>query len=535
MNLLLDAWMPVRRRSGHDWIAPWQLTDEDDPVLDFDAARPDFNAALWQFCIGLLATLMPPVDAAERRERLNTPPSPEALKALFETHAHAFELDGDGPRFMQDFDAQMDGADTPISGLLIDSPGGKTVRDNTDHFVKRDRVESLCKACAALALFTLQLNAPSGGSGHRTSLRGGGPLTTLVRFSPQARSDGAPITAWSQLWLNVCSHAVERSPSSCWPWMASTRTSINDEVITAVDSPYLTVYWGMPRRIRLKFVEKANVCDLCGRGSKQSIREYVTQTYGANYLSSGWLHPLSPYYRGKAEGEWLPEHPQEGGIGYRHWPALLYGNAAGGKRQADVIDCALELASRPGNGWNRYTPLRLWAFGFDIYNNMKARSWHEADMPVYAVEDPKQLGIYADLLQQLVGAADLVRRYTTGAVRRAWLGDRDAKGDFSDIDRAFWARTEPAFFQLAAQMRDAVTAGDDDESLRQRWLDVIRRAAREVFDERAANAPLGDTDPAVLAAAHNDLQKKLRGPKLLGQLGLARDNPRTAGRKRSKA
>src|SRR5690606_601020 len=151
------------------------------------------------------------------------------------------------------------------------------------------------------------------------------------------------------------------------------------------------------------------------------------------------------------------------------------------------------------------------------------------------VEDPERLKDYSELLEQLVGAASLARLYTTGAVRRAWFGDREARGDFSDIDRAFWARTEPAFFQLAAQMRDAVTAGDEDEPLRQRWLDVVRRAAREVFDERAANAPLGDTDPAVLAAAHNDLQKKLRGPKLLGQLGLARDNPRTAGRKRSKA
>jgi hypothetical protein len=31
-------------------------------------------------------------------------------------------------------------------------------------------------------LFSLQLNAPSGGKGYRTGLRGGGPLTTLIEL-----------------------------------------------------------------------------------------------------------------------------------------------------------------------------------------------------------------------------------------------------------------------------------------------------------------------------------------------------------------
>lgn len=532
MNLLLDAWMPVRRRSGLDWIAPWQLTDEDDPVLDFDAARPDFNAALWQFCIGLVATLMPPVDATERRERLNIPPSPSELKTLFEAHAPAFQLDGDGPRFMQDFDARMGGAEMPIAGLLIESPGDKTVRDNGDHFVKRDRVDALCPGCASLALFTLQANAPSGGAGHRTSVRGGGPLTTLLRFAPQARADGALATLWQQLWLNVPEGPSTTSPEKAWPWLSPTRISSKGEVVTAIDRPSVMVYWATPRRIRLEFVDESGTCDLCDRDGERQVRHYVTRPHGANY--EGWMHPLSPYYRTRADAEWLPQHPQLGGLGYRHWPALLYGNSEGSVRAAAVIDAARQLAARPGSGWHRHVPLRLWAFGYDM-DNMKARSWHEADMPVYALEDPARLKAYSGLLEQLVGAASLARLYTTGAVRRAWFGDRDAKGDFSDIDRAFWARTEPAFFQLAAQMRDAVTAGHDDEALRQRWLEIIQRAAREVFGERAANAPLGDTDPAVLAAAHNDLQKKLRGPKLLAQLGLVRDTPRGTGRKRSKA
>lgn len=527
MNLLLDAWIPVRRRSGSGWIAPWQLTDEDDPVLDFDAARPDFNAALWQFCIGMLATLLPPGDPTERRERLNVPPFPELLKALFEKDAPTFQLDGDGPRFMQDFDVRMDGTEVAVAGLLIESPGDKTVRDNSDHFVKRDRVDALCPACSALALFTLQANAPAGGAGHRTSLRGGGPLTTLLKFGPQARVDGALPILWQQLWLNVAERSHVLPADRRWPWLSPTRSSSKGEVITAVDSPQETVYWATPRRIRLDFVDEKGTCDLCGRGSGRLVRHYVTRPHGTNY--AGWVHPLSPYYRVKADAEWLPQHPQPGGLGYRHWPGLLYGNVEDTARPAEVVDTARQLAARPGSGWHRNVPLRLWAFGYDM-DNMKARSWLEADMPVYVVDDPVRLRIYSELLTQLVDAASLVRLYTTGAVRRAWFADRESKGDFGAVDRSFWGRTEPAFFRLAAQMRDVVNAGEDDVALRQRWLETIQRAAREVFDERAGNVSLGDADPAVLAAAHNDLQKKLHGPKLMRLLGLARDAEST-GRK----
>lgn len=524
MNLLLDAWLPVRCRSGRDWIAPWQLTDSDDPVLDFDAARPDFNAALWQFCIGLLATVMPPADPAERRERLNTPPTPQALRALFERYAHAFNLDGDGPRFMQDFDAQMGGATASIAGLLIESPGEKTIRDNADHFIKRTRVAALCPACAALALFTLQLNAPAGGAGHRTSLRGGGPLTTLLRFAPQARVDGAAPTLWHQLWLNVSGHAGGAPPEAAWPWLVPTCTSSKGEVVTAVDAPATLAYWATPRRIRLVFDDGGDTCDLCGRGGDRFVRHYSTRPHGANY--DGWMHPLSPYYRVRVDQPWLPQHPQPGGPGYRHWPALMYGNTEATARPAGVIGSAQELAARPGSGWNRGIRLRLWAFGFDM-DNMKARSWSAADMPVHALEDVALLGDYAGLLQKLVDAAGLVRLYTAGAVRRAWFGERDAKGSLPVIDQEFWARTEAAFFELASEARDTLTAGNDDEPLRQRWLETLRRTARAIFDERAANVPMSEADPAAVAIAYNDLQKKLRGPKLLGLLALANDARRT--------
>lgn len=43
MNLIRDAWMPVvRANSGRGLIAPWQIAEQTDPVVELAAPRPDF-------------------------------------------------------------------------------------------------------------------------------------------------------------------------------------------------------------------------------------------------------------------------------------------------------------------------------------------------------------------------------------------------------------------------------------------------------------------------------------------------------------
>ena len=196
MNLLNAPWMPVRLRDGsREWVGPAQLARPD--IVALDADRADFNGALAQFAIGLLQTAAPVDGPARWRSGFNEPPGAETLAQWFAPLAMAFEFDGAGPRFMQDASLGADeGVVCDIGGLLIEAPGENTAKDNTDLFVKRGGIEQLCPHCAATALFTLQLNAPSGGAGHRTGLRGGGPLTTLL-LAPEGSS------LWQHLWLNV--------------------------------------------------------------------------------------------------------------------------------------------------------------------------------------------------------------------------------------------------------------------------------------------------------------------------------------------
>ncbi|MEA3296922.1 MAG: type I-E CRISPR-associated protein Cse1/CasA, partial [candidate division Zixibacteria bacterium] len=203
MNLIYDRWIPIRRNSGkEERVAPWQITEPDDPIVALAARRPDFNGALIQFLIGLLQTAVPPKNETVWENWLDSPPAPEILKECFAQYAHAFNLDGDGPRFMQDIE-QIEGSEKNINALLIDSPGQQALEQNKDHFVKQGTVQAICPSCAATALFTLQTNAPSGGVGHRTSLRGGGPLTTLVILDP--KGSNLAVTLWRNVWLNVLS------------------------------------------------------------------------------------------------------------------------------------------------------------------------------------------------------------------------------------------------------------------------------------------------------------------------------------------
>lgn len=221
MNLITDRWIPVIRQNGQpDTIAPWQIAEGNNPVVEINAPRPDFQGALYQFLIGLLQTCFAPEDEDQWLEYWQEMPEPEALQASFEKVEFAFELDNPkGVAFLQDLDLP-DCETKTIAALLIEAPGENALKKNTDHFVKRGQTKQLCPSCTATALFTLQINAPAGGSGVRVGLRGGGPLTTLVL--PKAPS----ASLWQKLWLNVLNlddpkelESTEKIDSSILPWL----------------------------------------------------------------------------------------------------------------------------------------------------------------------------------------------------------------------------------------------------------------------------------------------------------------------------
>jgi CRISPR system Cascade subunit CasA len=530
MNLIDASWLPVRRASGaRTWTAPWQITDGmgTDPIVALDAARPDFNGALIQFLIGLVQTTTA-MDSLEAWESgMEEPPSPASLKSQFDTVRAAFELDGDGPRFMQDLTLKpAEAARNDIAALLIETPGTQSQERNTDHFIKRDGVNNVCNACAVAALFALQTNAPAGGQGHRTSLRGGGPLTTLVIYTRQHQND-PPTALWRDVWLNVrprgeflvdCD-AKKTAPQFCFPWMADIETLQSGEETQPTQTHPAQMFWAMPRRIRLDFEKvTAGSCEICGRAAEHLLSHYITKNFGMNYKGP-WRHPLSPYYRQKEADPALPMHPQPGGLGYRHWLGWVLGMAQEKKRIEPAKVIQSFMSSRRGRG-----QYRLWVFGYDM-DNMKARCWHEATFPLYDLSDRRAQEMVIAVAGRAVSAAEWVASCTRNALKDAWLSkSAEARGDLSFVDTAFWSRTEVAFY---AKLGEAVTQAREGkdikatESLCEAWRQTLIRTAEKLFDEHAASADISVANPKRIAEAHKNLMKQLNGNKLKQLLGLA--------------
>jgi CRISPR system Cascade subunit CasA len=448
---------------------------------------------------------------------LRQAPTSEELKAAFVPLASHFDLDGNGPRFLQDltlaqeieaFETTAQEERTRLIGdIFIGAPTGKTLRDNTDLFVKRGRIEVLCRACSAMALFCLQTNAPAGGQGNRTGLRGGGPLTTVVLGD----------SLWATTWLNVLErerflgttgNPTRTAVVDSFPWLGPTRTSEDGRGTTPEDGHPTQVFWAMPRRIRLMFSDGHAECELCGAADTRVVRWYQTKNLGVNY-SGPWRHPLSPYFVAQ-DGTPSAIHPQEGGIGYRHWLGLVHGSAVakGNREPAAVVERYLNSGRED---------LRLWAFGYDM-DNMKARCWYDATMPLLPC--PEEISeSFAFHITAMVKSAE-VAAFETRVQLRKVLFKGDAKGDLSFITGRYWQETEPSFYAVLVRVRNVLQEGGDMTSILEGWRRTLGETAQRIFDDVSQSGSFDAADPKRIALAWRDLVRAIYGKKMTQMLSL---------------
>ena len=520
-SLLDAAWLPVRRASGvRVRIRPADLTTgiEDDPIVAFDWPRADLDAGAREFLIGLLSTTCWRQIGDDWEDWWHEPPDTATLDACFAPFRDAFLLDGPGPRFLQD-QAELDGEAVPVGALLIDTPGANALRKNTDLFVKRGRIEVLSRAAAAIGLFTLSAYAPAGGAGIRTSLRGGGPLTTLLLPGP--RVPDQPVPLWHQLWANVFwddgwDDPFER-PERVFPWLAPTRVSDKGQVTTPEDVHPAQAFWGMPRRIRLDFEanEDGAPCDLTGAVDAVVARTYRTRPHGTNYAAWSLGHPLTPYYRSKpTDPEWLPVHPQPGRLGYRDWVGLVLGDADGNastRAPAAAVVQAEKRLGRMAQEVRRGT--RLHAAGYDM-DNMKPRGFVESEMPVRIVAQAVQ-DDFEVVVRNLVLGAREAQGILSSSVRHA-LWDREAPGADAGprglARERFWDETERPFHVIVGDLAEALEQTSDDDAIleimrrtRERWRDALRQRVLAIFDALVPLDALEERDAERLVAARRNL------------------------------
>ena len=517
INLISDPWLQVRRQSGaRAWLRPADITSGfvDDPILALDFPRPDWNAAVTELLIGLLACVMPPEDNSEWVTLWTNPPSPDHLAERLAPLVFAFHLDGEGPRCFQDFDALADCEEKPLSALLIDAPGANALTKNADLFVKRAEKLALGPAYAAAALITMQTYAPAGGQGNRTSMRGGGPLTTLPLPRRKSRQGCVITTLWDAVWASVPCQDEDNAPpegtgdawAKVFPWLTTARTSESDRSTTPEQGHPLQCYFGTPRRIRLSLAPtNGRSCGLGGPASAVLISGFRQKNLGVKY--DGWLHPHSPYYADKKSGK-LPYHPQPGGATYRDWLTWLVSPADRTTEPAAAIRRWAERVKRlPRVETDEVWQSGLPACGFDM-DNMKARGWLEVRIPYFDPPrgaDPSWPAQFFGSVSRLVAGADDAARKLRYCCRLTKFGHRDGnrsyglpktspgKDAFEELHEAFWRETESDFREALKKLRDH-PADEKWEIRRDDFCRALRRKALALFDEIAGTDNLGDQD-----------------------------------------
>ena len=529
MNLITTGWLQgVSSKGDCAAISPMDITGN---WIDIAEPRPDFRGAIYQFLIGLLQLSMAPEDEDEWRDLYQDPPSRDDLAEALSTYQYAFELEVDGPAFMQDLLLLNTGGlklnKNSVRSLLIDAGS----RSNL-HFNKHQEDFALCESCFAKALFTLQINSPAGGSGTRTSLRGGGPLTTLV--VPVDGNPEMPSTLWQKLWLNVLpkealndSYSDIKKIGDVLPWMVATRTSDgSDGVETTPESVHpLQAYWSMPRRIRIdtSSIDGHGNCSICAAKGVRTIRHYLTRHGGTNYTGN-WLHPLTPYSL-DPEGQKPPisSKGRQAGKGYRDWLGLVLGNDDHQPDAARVVRYFTENRSRK----ERRKGCRLWCFGYEM-SNMDALCWHDSTLPIHEV-DISRRATFIGRVKNVLDSADAMSNELHDQVKSAWF--KKSRGPEPAVFDSFWEETEPLFYKALNGLSDlygsvSVQGGAKDEAAEagkladvyKAWLNGTRRVTLQLFDYWVLSAPIEEQDMRRVIEARANLGRSLNLAKKLKPL-----------------
>ncbi|WP_406737080.1 type I-E CRISPR-associated protein Cse1/CasA [Thioclava sp. GXIMD4215] len=405
LNLIEEAWIPVRMVDGtRRVIAPWQMADPHIAAPDWP--RADLNLACYEFLIGLVFMACPPEDLDDW---VDARPDADQLRRAFAPFASAFNLLGEGPRFLQDLE-ELSGEPSSPDLLFIDSAGESTERKNADLMVHRDRYAILDLPSAAMALYAFQQFAPAGGRGNRTSLRGGGPMVTLA-------DPGQGL--WALVWANV--PFGQAAGLQDLPWMRPTITSETNLLIHHTDSTPVEAFFGMPRRLKLV--------------GQNTVTGVVQRPNGTNY--GIWRHPLSPYSRLKPGDDPLPQHPKSGRLPWRNWAGIVLSEPP--------REGSLRLRARCIEGYSDrhgVQPRRMIVAGWAM-SKATPIDFLWAELPLLAIDPEAQ-----ELAQDLIVSANDIR-LELGKALGLILSEGSAREAQAD---QFWAATTDDFTAALAKL-----------------------------------------------------------------------------------
>ena len=488
LNLLQDKWIPALCRSKDErLIAPWEVTH--DSLVHVSGVRPDFQGSYAFFLIGLFQTIMPPDNKHEWIELFRETPTEDELQKKFAEYHPYFNVFSGEKRFLQDLSIQYN---TPerIGRLLLEAPSQNVDEANSDgasqreNFFQQGTISRLCPICAAAALLTLQIQAPSGGGrGYLSGLRGHGPLTTIIRGR----------TLWETIWLNVLpsdefsrfgNTDLNSSHEKIFPWLDNLSDSSAKEITPQDVSPY-QMFWAMPRRVYLNTVDEEGICDLCGIVSPSVIDSFATKNGGISYRG-GWKHTLSPHII-KKDGIPKSLSVERDGVSYKNWLGVVQAFAdKRGQNEPALVISEFTLSRRRVLGLRLGDRTPIWAFGYYMIPMKKQpRCYHDSVIPVSDVPDELK-GNLDSFISQWIQCSDYLLYSLGQCIKQAWYASpKNHSGDISGLSTRFWKETEEYFYE---SMREVIECGkiDDMTFINCSWLNKMRNTCFRLFDEYVA-------------------------------------------------
>lgn len=537
-NLITEPWLPVVPTAGGErrWIRPAEVATAGD--VEFAWGRPDLNMATYELLIGLLCVAFPPKDDDDWREKLDTPPSVANLDAALEPLVPWFNLDGDGPRFMQDYE-EFEGERLNCDQLFVDGPGDETIKAGKDLFRKDQVVVNVSRAAAAIMLYTLQSHTPGAGRGHYSSLKGKMALVVLV--SPTDRKP----ELWRTLWSNVdyrlelsdehVDFSTLDSASRVLPWCTAAYRGDHD----LGQSHSLHKFFGMPMRLRLEFQDIEGVCPILGGSDGRMVSGYWRKDDGISY-GAHWRHCLVPYLVGPNATTAVSLERRR--VTYQDWVGILFESAAFNKRGQGLSPPSALTKFRTCTR-SRIVPFSVRIFGFvNPKRNAKIVDVTEAVVPAFASLNEDCERALIGVAHCLVGATRSVVDEIKNRIAEALIvpdhkgaRPKGAVGRLKKSDAVLAAcesiviNTEQPFRAVLGRIA-ALDHADEalDIAVKgecEAWIPVLRTASLQAFDRTVLPETLINKRPSEQKAMI-DARKQL--VKMLNGCGKGGDTLRTA-------
>lgn len=516
-NLLFDPWIPVTRitQSEPQHIAAYEIVKKD--ILAVDAPRADFNAALIQFLIGILQTVIAPNNPREWRRLFDQPPSEDELKIKFEDIKDAFYLDGEGYRFMQDVSIKANGNKANVLKLIPSIVGENTIEKNQDFFVKSSQISSMSlpNLISGLYLYQNYCLSETGGRGgrHHGSFRGRNTITAFI-----IKEAG---NLWENLWLNIVQKNTFKTfiqsglTELDFEWM---NDNPNGRAKTDNDMNLNDIYWSMPRRVWINFSELGDgICNLTSKKEKIVQNIYIKEN-GIEYKTKLSQHPLISYSK-NAEGLHPIKIGSEG-VNYGDWLSFVGSETA----SQNLLE---HISRRDLKG-----VFKIFVCGYLNHSKQaKTLCWYQTKMPLYLLKNEEQRKDFEIEINRYVQAANRISNIRTGyivlAIKNAWYDEdknknKGQKKSFnnnkaSEIGKYFWNNTESKFYDL---MNTLYNYADDNAlnperkvELRHDWYEHIRKETVSLFNHWAFRSGI-QNNPKRIAKAYNQLINNLNSEAL---------------------